>query len=178
MRIAFSGTHRAGKTTLLEAVAGILPRHRTLAEPYHVLEEEGYEHADPPALEDYEAQLEQSLSSLEEAGRDVLFDRSPLDVIAYALSHEDADAFELSDWMERVRDAVQTLDLVVFVPLEEPDRIPLPGHEDKRLRRRVHKMLERIWLDDSYGLEPEVLMVEGDPARRLEQVRRALLTAR
>lgn len=77
MRIAFSGSHRVGKSTLVEAVAERLPRHATVDEPYALLEEEGYECPEVPALEDFEAQLERSLAALEGGKRDVLFDRCP-----------------------------------------------------------------------------------------------------
>ena len=64
MRVAFSGTHRSGKSTLLEHVAERLPRYATVDEPYYLLEEEGYETAEEPSIQDFEAQLERSLSSL------------------------------------------------------------------------------------------------------------------
>src|SRR5690349_11334783 len=107
MRVAFSGTHRVGKSTLLEAVNNALPRYATFDEPYNLLEEEGYEHADPPTREDFEAQLERSLAALEESGQDALFDRCPADVLAYLLMHGDADEDDGRDeWIERVREAM------------------------------------------------------------------------
>lgn len=170
MRIAFSGSHRVGKSTLLAAVAETLPRHVTLDEPYHLLEEEGYEHAADPSLEDFIAQLERSLQALAESGPDTLFDRSPADALAYLLAHEDAESFDLEAWIERVREAMQTLDLLVFVPIEQPDRIALPAHEDRRLRTRVHKELERLLLDDQYDFGLDSLVVEGNVRRRLDLV--------
>ncbi len=65
MRVAFCGTHGVGKSTLLERVAEARPRYDTVDEPYQLLEEEGHEHADPPSLEDFEAQLERALVSVE-----------------------------------------------------------------------------------------------------------------
>ena len=43
MRIAVSETHRAGKSTLVEDLAEWLRGHRVVDEPYHLLEEEGFE---------------------------------------------------------------------------------------------------------------------------------------
>jgi predicted ATPase len=170
MRIAFSGSHRVGKSTLLSAVAEALPRHVTLDEPYNLLEDEGYEHEAEPSLEDFVAQLERSLQAFDESGPDTLFDRSPLDLLAYLLTHEDAESFEIDEWIERVREAVQTIDLIVFVPIEKPDRIPVPAHEDRRLRARVHQQLERLILDDKYDLGLDALVVEGDIRKRLDLV--------
>jgi predicted ATPase len=170
MRIAFSGTHRVGKSTLLAAVAERLPRHTVVDEPYNLLEEEGYEHNDSPSLEDFEAQLERSLAALEENAADCLFDRCPADVLAYLITHEDAESFDRDAWLERVREAMQSLDLVVFVPIESPDRVPVGAHEDKRLRARVHKQLERMLLDDRFDFGVETVVAEGDLKARLEQV--------
>jgi hypothetical protein len=60
-RVMIGGTHRVGKSTLVQAVADALPRHATVDEPNDQLEEEGYAFSDPPPLEDFEAQLERSL---------------------------------------------------------------------------------------------------------------------
>jgi predicted ATPase len=170
MRIAFSGTHRSGKSTLLEQVAQRLPGHVTVDEPYHLLEEEGYETAEDPSIEDFQAQLERSLASFEEGGADVLFDRCPADILAYLLAHEDSAAFDADEWTGRVREAMGTLDLVVLVPIESPDRIAVPAHEDRRYRRAVHEQLEELLLEDRLGEEVEVLRVEGDVASRVRQV--------
>lgn len=170
MRIAFSGSHHVGKSTLLAAVAESLPRHTLVDEPYHLLEEEGYEHSDSPALEDFIAQLERSLQALEEAGPNTLFDRSPVDVLAYLSVHEEAEAFELDEWLERTREAMETLDLVVFVPIEQPDRIAVPAHEDRRYRARVHKKLERLLLEDAYDFGVETIPVAGDVRTRRDLV--------
>ncbi|MBN9165433.1 MAG: AAA family ATPase, partial [Myxococcales bacterium] len=128
MRIAFSGSHRVGKSTLVEHVADALPRYTSVDEPYYLLEEEGYECAEEPSLEDFEAQLERSLVAIEEGEQNVLFDRCPADILAYLLVHEDSEVFETDAWLDRIRDAIQTLDLVVFVPVEDRDRIALPAH--------------------------------------------------
>ena len=95
MRIAISGSHRTGKSTLLEELSERLPRYSTVEEPYVLLEEEGYSFATPPTLEDYEAQLERSLECMKLPGRDILFDRCPADFLGYALSHEDTSMFEI-----------------------------------------------------------------------------------
>lgn len=170
MRIAFSGSHRVGKTTLLERVADALTGYTTVDEPYYLLEADGYEVAEQPSLEDFEAQLACSLDALSEGEPDVLFDRCPVDIIAYLRAHDDAARFELDDWIERVRAAMATLDLVVLVPVEEPDRIALARHEDAAHRQAVHDQLSELLVDDALGLDLEVLAVTGDPRARLDQV--------
>jgi predicted ATPase len=172
MRIAVTGTHRVGKSTLIEELEDRLAEYRAIDEPYHLLEEEGYEFASPPSLEDFLEQLRRSMELLEneEKARDVLFDRCPLDFLGYLLTHEDSDAFELEEWLARVRSTVQTLDLVVFVPIEERDRIRLPAHEAPEWRAEVDEKLEWMLLDDPFELGVEVLAVHGSTAARVTQV--------
>ena len=172
MRIAVTGTHRVGKSTLIEALEDRLPAYRVVDEPYHLLEEEGHEFASPPSLEDFLEQLRRSLESIAEAEgeRDVLFDRCPLDFLGYLLTHEESDAFDPGDWMARIRSSLQTLELVIFVPIEQRDRFRLPAHEDPARRREVDEKLAWLLLDDPFGLGVEVLCVHGSGAARLTQV--------
>jgi len=169
MRIAISGSHRVGKTTLAEALAEALPRHELVPEPYELLEEEGYEFAEMPSVEDFEQQLERSLACLEEAGADVIFDRAPLDLLGYLLTHEDADAVDVDAWLSRVQELITSLDLIVFVPIEAPDRIAVP-REQAALRADVDAELRTIVVDDTYGFEVDVITVAGTTAARVQQV--------
>lgn len=169
MRIAISGSHRVGKTTLAEALADALPGHTLVPEPYRLLEDDGYDFAEMPSLEDFERQLERSLESLDDSGPDSVFDRCPLDIVGYLLTHREARSFTLDDWLPRIRAAMATLDLVVFVPIEDHDRIDVP-RDDVRLRRRVDEALAAIVADDAHGLGFAVLSVHGSPDARLRQV--------
>lgn len=177
MRIAISGTHCAGKSTLVEELANHLPQHVVVEEPYHLLVEDGYEFSHPPSLEDFEAQLERSLHELGEKRANVLFDRCPLDLLAYANVHADAEGFDLDEWLPRVRAALETLDLVVLVSLEE-ERIPFePSAEgDGELRNAVDEELRDIVLDDCLGLDlrMEIVEVEGSLADRANAVLRRI----
>src|SRR5688500_670140 len=117
MRIAISGTHRAGKSTLAAGLSAALPKHQVVGEPSYLLEEDGHEFADPPSVEDFELQLERSIECVEQSGANVIFDRCPADFLGYLLTHPDADLFDLADWLPRIQAAVEKLDLIVFVPI-------------------------------------------------------------
>jgi AAA domain len=170
MRIAISGTHYSGKSTLVDALSEALPQYATVEEPYYLLQEEGYEFAELPSLEDFELQLERSIESLDESAPNVIFDRCPADILGYLLSHSDAEAFALKEWLPRIQTAIRKLDLLVFLPIEEIDRIVLPLSQDAAYRRRVDEMLREIVLDDSFDFEVDVLEVTGSPQKRVEQV--------
>jgi len=170
MRIAISGTHYSGKTTLVEALSEALPQYLIVEEPYALLAEEGEVFSDPPSLEDFELQLDRSVENLDERGPDVIFDRCPVDILGYILIHPDADAFAVETWLSRVQAAVRTLDVIVFLPIEEPDRIDLPLSQDAGYRKRVDEKLKELLLDDTLGLDVEALTISGSLPVRAERV--------
>lgn len=170
MRIAISGTHFSGKSTLLEELSRLLPNYLAVEEPYYLLMEEGHELSDPPSIEDFELQLERSIEILQEDESDVLFDRCPADLLAYLLTHEESGAFDLKRWMPRVRIAVETLDLIVFLPIERRDRIPLPSSEDAEFRTLVDEKLREILLESLFGFDVAVVEATGPLQERVRQV--------
>ncbi len=174
MRIAISGTHRSGKSTLVEDLAGALPEYSTVEEPYWLLVEEGYEFAEMPSVEDFELQLERSILYLEGGDENVIFDRCPADLVAYLLTHSEAETFDLRRWLPRIRKAMATLDLIVFLPVEERDRIALPSSEDAELRTLVDEKLREILLENPFGFDVDVLEVTGAPRERAQRVLMAL----
>jgi len=170
MRIAISGTHFSGKSSLVEALAEALPQYATVDEPYHLLQEEGYEFAESPSIEDFELQLERAIENLDGAAPNVIFDRCPADFLGYLLSHTDAEAWNLADWLPRIQTAIMKLDLVVFLPLEVPDRIALPLSQDAAYRQRVDDKLQEVILENILDFEVEVLEVSGNLPTRVQQV--------
>ena len=171
MRIAISGSHRTGKSTLVDELSTRLPGYTTIDEPYHVMTEDGYDFCHPPSAEDYQAQLEHAIESLNEAEPNALFDRCPVDFLGYISVHEDADSLNLDAWFPRVRVAMQTIDLIVFVPVEVRDRIAFsPTDDGEEFRAAVDEELRETLLDDTLDLAVEVLEVEGVTGRRVATV--------
>ena len=170
MRMAISGAHCTGKTTLIAELSRSLPAFSTVDEPYYLLEEEGHEFAEMPSLEDFELQLERSIESLEESEGDCLFDRCPADMLAYLMTHDDSEAFDVNRWLARVRDAMQQLDLIIFVPIEDPDRVSVSTSDHRRLRRRVDEELRDIVLEDRWSFGVPAIEVAGSASERARQV--------
>lgn len=177
MRLAISGTHGSGKTSLIEDLASARPHYETVAEPYWLLAAEGRHFSGEPSLADFEEQLEASCSLiLAGAGQaDVVFDRSPLDFIAYL---EVIGAAEGIEWiphaklLPRIEKALSRLDLIVFLPLTVPDEIDVPI-ELPRLRQRVDARLKSMLRTDDLGLlehGPRVVEISGTRADRLARV--------
>lgn len=165
-----SGAHRTGKSTLIDALGGVLPTYVPVDEPYYLLAEEGHECAEMPSLEDFELQLERSIESVLASEENQLFDRCPADILAYLTTHEDSAGFDLEQWLPRARAAMQRLDLVVFVPVEDPDRVVVTGQDDRDLRERVDAELREVLLDDRWGFGVEVAEVSGSAGQRARQV--------
>jgi GTPase SAR1 family protein len=174
MRIAVCGTHGTGKTTLVEALSPHLSGYDVIDEPYRQLEDEGEDFAERPVADDFARQLERAINCLEESGADSLFDRCPADLLGYLDAVDDADSVDLQAWIDRARAAMARLDLVVFVGIEQPDRIDSAGLHFRRLRREVDDRLRDIVLDDRWSFGVPAIEVTGSTEDRVAQVLRHL----
>jgi predicted ATPase len=172
MRIGISGTHGTGKTTLAEALCAHLPGHVTADEPYYLLEEEGYEFEFPPSLDDYRAMLTRSVQTLSSPSllRAVVFDRTPMDYLAY-LAATAADAERAID-APATRSAVASLDLLVLTVITPETEQALPTPEMPRLRSAMNDALLEIVYNDPLDLcgDVPVLVLDGPLDDRLPAV--------
>jgi hypothetical protein len=184
MRIAVSGTHGSGKTTLVEAFVHVHPEYMHEPEPYETLSELGVIFSSPPRLEDFTEQLTHSIDTLKALSQsaNVIFDRCPIDFVAYleALTEEPEDEnFDIGAVLGDVEDAIETLDLVVFLPLTSSDPISRVEIEYPALRRSVDRRLKSIFRDDSLSLfasgRPGLLELTGSVESRLMEMERATL---
>lgn len=177
MRLAITGTHGTGKTTLLDDLAAALPSYEAVPEPYWLLAQQGTPFADGATTADLEDQIEQSCTLIlsTEAQSDVVFDRCPLDFIAYL---DVVSAMEGFEWtpsgklLVRIEKALATLDLLVFLPLVRPDDIVVPI-EFPKLRSRTDSRLKAIIRNDDLGLleaGPRVLELSGAAEHRLARL--------
>lgn len=158
MRVGVSGAHGTGKTTLVEELCGHLAGHLPVDEPYFLLEEEGYEFEFPPSLDDYRAQLRRSLRDLRSAAARVVFDRTPLDFLAY-LAALGADIENEAD-PSVLRSGLASLDLLVITPITpETERVlPRPGMH--QLRETVNSALLHLLSSDPLEAWGDVPVIE------------------
>jgi hypothetical protein len=70
---------------------------------------------------------------------------------------------------------MERLDLIVFVPIEHPDRVAVLDPDDAALRRCVDEKLRDIVLGDRYGFGVEAVEVFGTPEERARKVLARLL---
>lgn len=177
MRIAVTGTHGVGKTTLVEDLAEAVAHFDAVPEPF-VLFHSGAAFVDGPNTDDFEEQLNQCcdliLQSTSE--RDWIFDRCPIDFLAYLDVLSEAGG---SQWvpspkqLARMERAMEALDLVVFVPLLKDDEIA-ETIEYPRLRQKVDARLKSILSDDELGLLKNDLQIFEVSGQRQQRVARVL----
>lgn len=180
MRLAVIGPHGVGKTTLVDDLTAVLPGYGAVAEPYWHLAQNGMPFAGGPNTADLEEQLRQSCTLiLAETGSDTIFDRCPLDLIAYLEVVSQDEGFEWEPdgkLLRRIEQALATLALLIFVPLRVPDDIAVTI-EYPRLRARVDRRLKAMLRDDDLGLlagGPRVVEVFGSRDERIASVVPAL----
>ncbi|HSS22176.1 MAG TPA: ATP-binding protein [Pyrinomonadaceae bacterium] len=173
MRIAVSGTHCSGKSTLVNEFLTARPDFVYEPEPYSVLVEDyGEEFSAEPCVDDFLRQLEFNIERLRQraSGERVIFERCPLDFIAYILAlrdlhREEVEPQTIANARELAMAALHCLDLIVFLPLDEANMIAVPADEDPKLRKAVDRQLVAIFGDDEFEL-PSV-EARGSTAQRL-----------
>ena len=166
MRIAVVGTHGVGKSTLIEEFLRAHPEFVHEPEPYTTLIEDfGEEFSAEPCVEDFLRQLGFNLERLGQhaAGADVIYERCPLDFLAYLNALGASNTQKLLD---RVSEAMQQLDLIVYVPLDDAagtDEFP-------KLRNAMDGQLSELLT------AANVVVVEatGTTAQRLRAMENAL----
>jgi hypothetical protein len=178
MRVAVTGTHGVGKTRLIDDFLALRPDYEHAQEPYWELVQRGVVFADGPNTADLADQLGQSAAMIVATeARNVIFDRCPLDFIAYL---DVLAASEGHEWtpqgslLSRIDKAIASLDLIAFVPVTSPDEIGV-SIEYPELRRAVDARLKQIIGSDELGLftgGPRVAEISGSPHERAETLAR------
>ena len=172
MRIAVSGTHGVGKSTLIDE---FLRTHQEFVhepEPYTVMVEDfGEEFSEEPNVEDFRRQLEFNIERVRQHAPEekVIYERCPVDFLAYidALEPKSVEAF-----LSPVAKAVQNLDLIVYLPLEDDHAIE---SEYPKLQKAVDRRLNTMLLDDELGIiSTRVVEARGSTAQRLRILENAI----
>ena len=182
MRLAVSGSHGTGKTTLVAAFLDACPGYHHEPEAFETLGDEVEMTSEGPTPEGLERLLEHTLSvvGVYAEGASVVFERSPVDYLAYAAASKNwpsgRESF-LEAFVPRVRLAIRNLDVIAFLPLPAPGSIDERAGEDRRFRKRVDAALRSALLDDEYDLfddpaAPTVAELPRAPDRRLGALRR------
>lgn len=171
MKIVVSGTHASGKSTLIADFALRHPEFTVLGELFDLVEDAG----DAPSGAMFAAQLRLSADRLLDESDDghVIAERGPLDFLAYLvagaeLADADLDVAFLEQANTRTAAALQTVDVLVILPLTPSDAIHVGADEDLELRTAMNAvLLELIDDPDLIGDHVTVAEITGDPSDRL-----------
>ena len=184
MRVAVSGSHSTGKSTLIAAFVAKRPQYVYEPEAYEVLADDiALMSSEGPSPEGLSALLEYTASVLARyrRGAAVIFERSSVDYLAYAAAARSTSAAERDEFMRAqvptVRASVRNLDLIVLLPVSSKGPIGPRPDEDERFRERVDDKLRRALFDDDYDLfagreAPDVLELSPFPDQQLAELMR------
>lgn len=186
MRIAVSGTHFIGKSTLIEDFIKNHPEYKLEIEPYYKLQDEkAIELSLEPTLESLMEQLDYSIEQLGECAnqKNIIFDRCPVDFLAYAmcaLIEDDIDVndSEVSERFEDIKEALNHLDLIIFLPISSKNPIDYT-EENPEYRVLADKYFKNIYRDDILDVfprynHPRVIELVGDRKARLKALENCL----
>ena len=168
VRIAVSGTHCSGKSTLIEDFLAAHGNYHHEPEPYEWLDDM----AEEPSAHDFYRQLEVCVDRLRNYGRgeNVIAERSPVDFLAYLTAITDLgrsarDCQLMDSAAELAAEGMANIDLLVILPLNDRDGIAAPESEDLELRSAMNDCLLDLITTDPYSLFNSVRIVEIHGAR-------------
>lgn len=192
MRIAVSGTHSVGKSTLVADIHAALGEFVHEEEPYRALRDvypikfgkESTRYCNG-------IQCFYSISRVQQyrsGGDQVIFDRCPVDYIAYSIytahyRQTDLDTAFVESLVRPVRESLSFLDVLVFVPVSQKHPIHLEDDGirpiDKEYRWEVDRHFKRLYRDGLFELfgderRPRLVEVTGPREERIAQLRPSL----
>lgn len=183
MRVAVSGSHSVGKSTLIAAFLSRHPQYAHEPEAFELLADDvDLTASGVPTPDGLRSLLEYTVSAVEAhpPKARVVFERSPVDYLAYAAASGSAwepneEQRFLAAHTPIVQASMRHLDLVAYLPLTAAGVGRRRG-EDGRFRQEVDAWLRRVLLDDVYELfaepSPRVVELPGTPDRQLAELSR------
>jgi len=181
VRFAVSGSHGTGKSTLIAAFLAKFPGYRHEPEAFEALADDvELTSSEGPTPDGLEALLDHTIAMLagHPPGSSVVFERSPVDYVAYAAASRSWPAGAVERFLEGslpdVRAAVRHLDLIVLLPVSSQGPPPR-ADDDPRFRKRVDLALRRALIDDDHDLfgrpdAPRVVELAPSPERQLAEL--------
>ena len=188
MRIAISGSHSLGKSTLVQDWIASNPQCIHEEEPYRALRD------------NYEIEFRQKSNRLHNGiqlyynvGRvmryhrstdNVIFDRAPVDYIAYSqytANHgtTDIDDAFVESMVPVVREALERLDILVFLPITDQWQVAMEDDGirpvDHPYREEVDTLFKEIYRNGRFevtrtGHPPRLVELWGPPEERVKKL--------
>jgi hypothetical protein len=186
LRVAVAGSHGTGKSTLIAAFLARCPHYRHEPEAFESLADDiDLTISEGPTADGLKALLDHTISavSAHPPGTFVVFERSPVDYLAYAAASRSWPRGSVASFLEtfvpRVEKSLRNLDLIVLLPISKA--LPALDGENPHFRRRVDEALRCALVDDDYNLfrdqdSPRVVELSPPSARQLAELIRLTAT--
>lgn len=194
MRIAVSGSHSLGKSTLVDDWLARHPQFTHEEEPYRALGLCGPYRIlfrDESTRLHNGIQLYYSISRVHRYAAqadEVIFDRAPVDYLAYSQYTADAGSTDIDDafvmsMVPAVTESLDRLDIIAFVPKSDdwPVEMEADGIRptDHAYRDAVDEIFKEIYREGRYGVmsgkrHPAVVELVGSRDDRLDQLTQAV----
>jgi len=193
VRIAISGAHSQGKSTLVWDWVKRHPHYTREEEPFRALRSEGYEIQFRQECNRLHNGIQMyynasRVNAYQSSDACVIFDRAPVDYIAYSQYTADYSTTDINDafveaMVPRVRNTLQNLDLIVFIPIS--DQWPVNMEDDGirpidlPYRSDVDAIFKQIYRDKRFNVmptrnAPQLIELWGSREQRLERIEQAI----
>ena len=180
MRVAVAGSHGTGKSTLIAAFLARCADYVHEAEAFETLGDDVEIAGDGPTADGLRLLLDHTASAIDAhaPGARVIFERSPVDYVAYAAASRSWPPGALAEFLDAalpvVRRSLCGLDLIAFLPVSARGPAARPDGSP-RFRRRVDRALGRALLDDEHDLfgapdAPRVVALPPDLEGRVTEL--------
>ena len=138
-----------------------------------------------PTIESVVEQLDYSIEQLNRCTNktNIIFDRCPIDFIAYALctlEKEDVDIHdsEIAERFPQIKDALNNLDFIVFLPITKEHIIEYT-EENPTYRLAADRAFKKIYRDDICDIfpryrHPKIIELWGDRLTRIKKLESCL----
>ncbi|WP_419420811.1 AAA family ATPase [Legionella sp. D16C41] len=192
MRIAVSGSHSLGKSTFVADFVKQHPEYQLEEEPYRALRANyDIKFGKDSTRFCNGIQFYYNLSRLkqyQDASCNVIFDRSPIDYIAYSLYTEtykqtDLDIKFIESLIAPTKEALQFIDLLIFISINENHLVAIEDDGirpiDKSYRAEVDAFFKDIYFKDRYQIlsleqAPQFIELWGTREERVKRISQML----
>ena len=172
MRIAFSGTGNSGKTTLVKSFLYNWKNYSTPEKTYrNVLEEENLPHSSKTTTKTQEKILNFMIDQVQSEDKDsnIIFDRCPLDNIAYTMWCNDKKikgftTNYVSKQIKLMRESMRFLDIIFICRFDKKQAIQDDGARDidKTFITEVDNIFHSLYQQYTQNPEADIFFPKGD----------------
>jgi predicted ATPase len=178
MRIAFSGTGNSGKTTMIKSFLHTWSNYTTPDKTYReVLQENNLSHSSKTTTDTQSKILNFMIDQVQSYDKDakVVFDRCPLDNIAYSLwaNEKDTKGFTkqfLGKEIDLMKESMRSLDIIFICRFDVKQLIEDDGFRDtdKEFIQEVDNIFYSLYKQYTQNTEADIFFPKGDSPAIIE----------